>query len=72
MGAVTMSDPLDPVRIAFEKVAGPYRKRQKLMIDLKEANVGKDRLEQEIVKGRWVLGRLLKLGITIDKVTQQL
>jgi hypothetical protein len=72
MGAVTMSDPLDPVRIAFEKAEGPYRKRQKLMVDLKEADVGKDRLEQEIVKGRWVLGRLLKLGITIDKVTQQL
>ena len=41
-----MSNPLDPVRIAFDKAVGPYRKRQKLMADLKEADVGKDRRAQ--------------------------
>jgi hypothetical protein len=54
-----MSNPHDPVRITFDKAAGPYRKRQKLMVDLKEADVGKDGLEQEVVKARWVLRRLL-------------
>jgi hypothetical protein len=38
----TMSNPLDPVRIAFDKAVGPYRKRQKLVIELKETDVGKD------------------------------
>ena len=38
-----MSNPLDPVRIAFDKAVGPYRKRQKLMADLREPDVGKNR-----------------------------
>ncbi len=38
-----MSNPLDPVRIAFDKAVGPYRKRQKLMVELREPDVGKDR-----------------------------
>ncbi|MGO9566062.1 MAG: hypothetical protein ACLP5H_00835 [Desulfomonilaceae bacterium] len=41
-----MSNPLDPVRIAFDKAVGPYRKRHKLMADLKEADVGKERRAQ--------------------------
>jgi hypothetical protein len=41
-----MSSPLDPVRIAFDKAVGPYRKRQKLIADLKEADVGKERRAQ--------------------------
>ena len=41
-----MSNPLDPVRTAFDKTVGPYRKRQKLMAELKEADVGKDRRAQ--------------------------
>jgi hypothetical protein len=41
-----MSNPLDPVRIAFDKAVGPYRKRQKMMADLKEADVGKERRAQ--------------------------
>jgi transaldolase len=32
----------------------------------------KDRIEQDIMKARWVLDRLPELGISIDKVTQQL
>jgi len=36
-----MSNPLDPVRIAFDRAVGPHRKRQKLMAELKEADVGK-------------------------------
>ena len=38
-----MSNPLDPVRIAFDKAVGPYRKRQKLMAELREPDVGKNR-----------------------------
>jgi hypothetical protein len=43
-----MSNPLDPVRIAFDKAVGPYRKRQKLMAELREPDVGKD-LRAELV-----------------------
>ncbi len=32
----------------------------------------KARLEQEVVKAHWILDRLLELGVSIDKVTQQL
>jgi hypothetical protein len=38
-----MSNHLDPVRIAFDKAVGPYRKRQKLMAELREPDVGKNR-----------------------------
>ena len=44
-----MSNPLDPVRIAFEKAVGPHRKRQKLVTELKEADVGKA-LRAQLVK----------------------
>ena len=43
-----MSNPLDPVRIAFDKAVGPYRKRQKLMAELREPDVGKE-LRAELV-----------------------
>ena len=43
-----MSNPLDPVRIAFDKAVGPYRKRQKLMAELREPYVGKE-LRAELV-----------------------
>jgi transaldolase len=32
----------------------------------------KDRIEEEVVKARWMLEQLPKLGISIDAVTQQL
>ena len=32
----------------------------------------KDRIEQDVVRARWMLDRLPELGISIDKVTQQL
>jgi len=41
-----MSNPLDSVRIAFDKAVGPYRKRQKLVTELKETDVGKARRAQ--------------------------
>ncbi|MCL5126252.1 MAG: hypothetical protein M1511_17480 [Deltaproteobacteria bacterium] len=44
-----MSNPLDPVRIAFDKAVGPHQKRQNLIAILKEEDVGKDRRAQ-IVK----------------------
>ncbi len=44
-----MSNPLDPVRLAFDKAVGPFRKRQKIMAELKEPEVGKD-LRARLVK----------------------
>ncbi len=41
-----MSNPLDPVRSAFDKAVGPHRKRQKLVTELKETDVGKARRAQ--------------------------
>ncbi len=41
-----MSNPLDPVRIAFDKAVGPHRKRQKLVTELKEPDVGKEHRAQ--------------------------
>ena len=41
-----MSNPLDQVRIAFDKAVGPHRKRQKLMAELKEPDVGKEHRAQ--------------------------
>ncbi len=41
-----MSSPLDPVRIAFDKAVGPHRKRQKLIAELKEPDVGKEHRAQ--------------------------
>ena len=38
-----MSNPLDPVRIAFDKAVGPYQKRQNWITVLKEEDVGKER-----------------------------
>jgi transaldolase len=40
--------------------------------DYRDHGEPKDRIEQEVVKARWVLERLPELGISIDKVTQQL
>ncbi len=34
---------LDPVRTAFEKAVGPFRKRQKIMEELKGPEMGKSR-----------------------------
>jgi len=41
-----MSNPLDRVRIAFDKAVGPHRKRQNLIAELKESEVGKTRRAQ--------------------------
>jgi transaldolase len=40
--------------------------------DYRDHGGPEDRIEQEIVKARWMLDRLPELGISIDKVTQQL
>jgi hypothetical protein len=50
-----MSNPLDPVRSAFDKAVGPHRKRQKLVAELKETDVGKARRAQ-LVKETTELG----------------
>jgi hypothetical protein len=41
-----MSDPFEPVRKAFESARGPFRKRQTIMDELKESDVGKGRRTQ--------------------------
>lgn len=38
-----MHDPLEQVRVVFEKAIGPYNKRQKIMDELKEPDVGKNK-----------------------------
>jgi hypothetical protein len=38
-----MTDPLEQVRVVFEKAIGPYNKRQKIMDELKEPDVGKSK-----------------------------
>jgi hypothetical protein len=45
-----MSNPLEPVRIAFDKAVGPFRKRQNLMVELKESDVGKERRAQLVTE----------------------
>lgn len=40
--------------------------------DYRDHGEPKDRIEQEVVKARWMLDRLPELGVSIDKVTQQL
>ena len=64
-----MSNPLDPV--AFDKAVGPYRKRQKLMAELKEVDVGKDRRAQFVkesaqLDAEWV-GALVGLRKIMDE-----
>jgi hypothetical protein len=54
-----MSNPLDPVRIAFEKAVGPHRKRLNLMSQLKEPDVTKTRRaelvkESEALEAEWL------------------
>ncbi len=66
-----MSNPLEPVRIAFDKAVGPHRKRQKLVTELKETDVGKGRRSQlvkesEELDAEW-LEALLGLWKAMDQ-----
>ncbi len=61
-----MSNPLDPVRIAFDKAVGPYQKRRNLREILKEENIGKERRAQLVkesteLDAHWVAA-LVELG----------
>lgn len=38
-----MSNPLDPVRAVFNKAVGPFKKRQQLITEMKESDLGKER-----------------------------
>ena len=38
-----MNDPLEQVRVVFEKAIGPYNKRQRIIDELKEGDVGKSK-----------------------------
>ncbi|MBI5572708.1 MAG: hypothetical protein HY914_22380 [Desulfomonile tiedjei] len=65
-----MSNPLDPVRRAFDKAVGPFRKRQKIMAELKESEVGKDlraKMVQEasVLDAEWVEA-LVELGKAME------
>ena len=53
-----MSDPLEQVRVVFEKAIGPHNKRQKIIDELKEADVGKSKraklvAEAEEIEKQW-------------------
>lgn len=66
-----MSNPLDPVRIAFDKAVGPHRKRQKLMAELKEPDVGKEHRAQLVkesaeLEAEW-LDALIELWKAMDQ-----
>ncbi len=37
-----MGNPLDPIRIALDKALGPFTRRQKLIQELREPDVGKE------------------------------
>ncbi len=41
-----MSNPLEPIRRAFDNAVGPYLKRQKIIAELKESDIGKERRAQ--------------------------
>lgn len=71
MGDVTMSNPLDPVRIAFDKAVGPYRKRQKLMAELKEADVGKDRRAQFVKESAQLDAEWVEALIGLRKIMDE-
>jgi transaldolase len=40
--------------------------------DYRDHGEPRDRIEQEVVKAHWMLDRLPELGISMDKVTQEL
>lgn len=65
-----MSNPLDSVRTAFDKAVGPYLKRQKIISELKESDVGKERRAQLAAESKrldeeWVAA-LIELGKTMN------
>jgi len=66
-----MSNPLDPVRIAFDKAIGPYRKRQKLMADLKEPDVGKDRRAQFVKESAQLDAEWVEALVGLRKVMDE-
>jgi hypothetical protein len=67
----TMTNPLDPVRAAFDKALGPFLKRQKIIAELKESDIGKERRAQLVKESKqlddeWVAA-LVELRRVIDQ-----
>lgn len=66
-----MSNPLDQVRTAFDKAMAPHRKRQALIEELKEPDVGKERRahlveESKQLEKEWI-GALIDLRKSMDQ-----
>ncbi|HMK36474.1 MAG TPA: hypothetical protein VK463_15480 [Desulfomonilaceae bacterium] len=66
-----MSNPLDPVRIAFDKAIGPHRKRQKLVTELKETDVGKARRAQLVTETAELDAEWLEALVSLWKAMDQ-
>jgi hypothetical protein len=66
-----MKNPLDPVRIAFDKAVGPYRKRHELMSELKETDVGKERREQYVKESAELEAEWVEALIELWKVMEE-
>jgi len=66
-----MGNPLDPVRIAFDKAVGPYKKRQHLMADLKETDVGKDRRSQVVKESAQLDAEWVEALVRLRKVMDE-
>jgi hypothetical protein len=66
-----MSNPLDPVRIAFDKAVGPHLKRQNLMADLKEADIGKERRAQFVKESTQLDAEWVEALIGLRKVMDE-
>ncbi len=65
-----MRNPLDALRTAFDKAVGPFVKRQKIMAELKEPDVGKERRAQLVNESKQLdeewLRELIKLRKIMD------
>ncbi len=66
-----MSNPLDPVRTAFDKATGPYHKRHKLMADLKDADVGKERRAQMVKEAAQLEAEWVEALVALWKVMEE-
>ena len=66
-----MSNPLDPVRIAFDKAVGPYRKRHKLMAELRETELSKAHREQSVKESAELEAQWVEALVELWKVMEE-
>ncbi|MHB8205546.1 MAG: hypothetical protein ACYDHG_17835 [Desulfomonilaceae bacterium] len=66
-----MSNPLDPVRIAFDKAVGPHQKRHTLVAILKEEDVAKDRRAQIVKESAQLDSEWVEALVRLRKVMDE-